>query len=93
MKADPRCIGSVKGKTTIRLLGLNRSDLREARSRRLETLRKLLRVRELLTEKIALGSTRALVAELANVDALLRESKETEAEYSAMARAFLSAIP
>jgi uncharacterized protein (TIGR02646 family) len=81
--------GSAEGKATIRLLGLNRLELREARTRRLNSLKDLLRLRDLLRETIARASTPALVAELANVTARLQESHQDAAEYAAMARAFL----
>jgi uncharacterized protein (TIGR02646 family) len=82
--------GSAEGKATIRVLGLNRSELREARTRRLQALRSLLRVRELLREKIAVAPTLALNAELATVNAALQTSREADAEYAAMAGAFLT---
>ncbi len=86
-----RAVGRTEeGKATIRVLGLNRVNLREARARRLESLRALLRVRDLLRDKIATGSTAKLRAELANVNDQLQKSQEDTAEYTAMARAFLT---
>jgi uncharacterized protein (TIGR02646 family) len=81
--------GSPKGKATIRVMGLNRPELREARSRRLQTLGHLALVRDLLKEKSAIASTRALVAQLAEAETALQESHANTAEYAAMARAFL----
>jgi hypothetical protein len=49
----------------------------------------VLRVRELLRERLAAVSTAKLRAELANIDAQLQASKDDNAEYAAMARAFL----
>jgi uncharacterized protein (TIGR02646 family) len=81
--------GSEEGKVTIRVMGLNRVELREARARRLDMLKSLVRVRDLLTDKIATAPTAALKRELANVMARLDASKADGAEYAAMARAFL----
>ncbi|MBN9118544.1 MAG: hypothetical protein J0I06_05185 [Planctomycetes bacterium] len=86
-----RAVGrTVEGKATVRVLGLNRPELREARTRRLKSLRALLRVRELLHDQIARASTAKLRAELANIDAQLQASQADTAEYAAMARAFLT---
>jgi uncharacterized protein (TIGR02646 family) len=82
--------GSAEGKATIRVLGLNRPALREARVRRLQNLKRLLRLRDLFQDKIATSSTPALVKELANVNDALLASQQDTAEYSAMARAFLA---
>lgn len=84
---------SLLGKSTIRLLGLNRSELKEARIRCLESLKRLLRVRSLLREQIALAPSAELTAELANVDRVLQEDTQDGAPYAAMARAFLAALP
>lgn len=85
-----RIVGTTdEGKTTVRVLGLKRTALTEARSRRLQTLRGLLRVRDLLRERIVAASTAALRTELAKVESTLQESKADTAEYAAMARAFL----
>jgi hypothetical protein len=86
-----RAIGnSPIGKTTIRLLGLNRSELKEARTRRLQELKNLLRVRDLLREQLAKAHSRAVSSELANVNRVLQEATTNDAQYAAMARAFLA---
>ncbi|HEY1190770.1 MAG TPA: hypothetical protein VGE74_24280 [Gemmata sp.] len=84
---------SLAGKTTIRLLGLNRSELKEARSRRLDSLRNLLRARTLLRDRIALTGAPAFATKLANVNRALQQATAAEAEYAPMARAFLASAP
>lgn len=81
--------GCREGRTTIRVLGLNRPALIEARARWLQTLKRLKKVRELLRQQIAVTPRPALVAQLAELDVTLRASCEDGGEYAAMARAFL----
>ena len=77
------------GKTTIRVLGLNRPELREARGRRLQTLRQLLLARDLLRDRIATASTSSLVSKLRTVQTALDAAGDEAGEYAAMARAFI----
>ena len=81
--------GRLEGKTTIRVLGLKRRELREARGRRLQMLRDLVFARDLLDEKVAATPKPKLVAQLARLEAALKASQDDAAEYAAMARAFL----
>lgn len=81
--------GCREGRTTIRVLGLNRPALMESRTRWLQTLKRLKDVRELLRQQIAVTPRPALVVRLAELDSTLRASCEDGGEYAAMARAFL----
>jgi uncharacterized protein (TIGR02646 family) len=81
--------GCPEGETTIEVLGLNRSELMEARGRRLQTLKMLLLARDLLRERIATKPTPELTQRLRDVDKTLQASKEPAGEYSAMACAAL----
>lgn len=88
---EERAVGRTnEGKTTVRVLGLNRPELKEARARRLRSLRALVRVRELLRDRIAVAPTAKLRAELAKTNAQLDASKEEPGEYAAMARVLLA---
>lgn len=78
-----------EGQVTIRVLGLNRSELMEARGRRLQILRDLLLVRDLLREKSATNPTHEHTERLRSVERTLQESRDATSEYAAMARAFL----
>jgi uncharacterized protein (TIGR02646 family) len=81
--------GRLEGETTIKVLGLNRPEMMEARRRRLQTLRALRDALGLLREQVVTGPTPAQSDRLRTVEELLRASREAAGEYAAMARAFL----
>jgi uncharacterized protein (TIGR02646 family) len=74
-----------EGLATIEILGLNRSELVEARGRRLQTLKELLLTCNLLRETIGATPTPALSERLRALEKLLEASKAPTGEYSAMA--------
>lgn len=82
--------GSIEGKATIELLGLNRPALQEARLRQLQTLRSLLTVHEKLREKVAAQADSQLELLLAEVEATLRGRTSEECEYASMSRCLIN---
>lgn len=85
-----RVVGvTAEGKESIRVLGLKRAALSEARGRRLQSLKNLRRVRDLLQDRIAAAPTAALRAELVKIESAITAARESGAEYAAMARAYL----
>jgi uncharacterized protein (TIGR02646 family) len=77
--------GCPEGLATIEILGLNRSELVEARGRRLQVIKTLLQLLDLLRDKVATSPTPDWSNRLRDVEKLLRESTEATGEYSAMA--------
>jgi uncharacterized protein (TIGR02646 family) len=82
--------GCREGRTTIRVLGLNRPELMEVRAKWLQTLRQLRLARDLLRQKIATSPKQTLSTQLSELEATLQKSQQETGEYSAMARAFLA---
>lgn len=78
--------GCPEGLATIEVLGLNRSELLEARGRRLQDINTLLQLRDLLRDKVASNPIQHWSSRLHNVERLLQESRNPPGEYSAMAR-------
>jgi uncharacterized protein (TIGR02646 family) len=80
--------GNRMGRATVKVLGLNRPELAEARRQRLEPIRLLLRSRH----HFALGpATPEVEQHINDIDAQLRSLTRDEAEYAAMMRALLAA--
>lgn len=78
-----------EGACTIEVLGLNREALVEQRRDRLENLKALTLLRQLLEARIAEEPSREMVDRLNAVEAILAESIAPSGEYSAMARCYL----
>jgi hypothetical protein len=85
--------GSREGETTIEVVGLNREELVEIRRERLEDLRILRRLCEELRVSVNANPTPQRTAELRQYEAELQSRTADEAEYAAMARAFVSSAP
>lgn len=83
---------SPEGKATIDLLALNREELVLVRRARLRHLRDLLRLARLLRDRLAVAVTPTDQADLIEVEARLAASRADEAEYAAMARAYLDRL-
>ncbi|MCI0701935.1 MAG: hypothetical protein L0241_12710 [Planctomycetia bacterium] len=81
--------GCREGIITIEVLGLNREELVDIRGERLNRLRDLVLLRDLLREKVATIPTPEYSQRLRDVEATLQASKDDTAEYAAMARAVL----
>ncbi len=81
--------GCREGGETIDVLGLNREELAEYRRKRLQDLRNLRDLCALLREVLAISPTPERAAQLRECEADLHSRLEVEAEYTAMARAFL----
>ncbi len=81
--------GCREGECTIKVLGLNRQELVEVRRDRLQRLRVLVQLRDLLRDKIATTLTLALAEQLRSVQETLQASEAPMGEYAAMARGFL----
>lgn len=80
--------GCREGECTIAILGLNREALVEYRRDRLQRLRDLTQLRDLLREKVATAPMPELSRRLHAVEETLQASIEAAGEYAAMARAF-----
>jgi hypothetical protein len=86
--------GSVKGETTIRVLGLDREALTHRRREYLRLLWRLLDVRQHLVECRESGEITSIEArQLREIDALLEHRQQDHAEYAAMTRAALRPRP
>jgi uncharacterized protein (TIGR02646 family) len=85
--------GCPEGKTTIEVLGLNRSELAEARGRSLKVLRWLVVTQDLLRQAIVADPKPELTDQLRALEQALRDSTEDSGEYAAMARAFFGDVP
>lgn len=84
--------GSREGAVTIEVLGLNREELIEVRRDRLTQLERLVWLRDLLREKVAITSDPECRDRLNSVETTLQASQENRGEYAAMARAFLDSV-
>jgi uncharacterized protein (TIGR02646 family) len=82
-----------EGVTTIDVLGLNREELAEVRRKRLQDLQILLVARDALREIVATNPTPERLTQLQECENELQMRQADTAEYSAMARAFLSNVP
>jgi uncharacterized protein (TIGR02646 family) len=80
--------GCREGECTIAVLGLNREALVEVRRGRLQRLRDLTQLRDLLREKVASAPMPDMSRQLDAVEETLQASIEATGEYAAMARAF-----
>jgi uncharacterized protein (TIGR02646 family) len=80
--------GCPEGTTTIEVLGLNRDKLAENRRQRLQDIEALIELCTLLRD--AAVSDPGRLPELQSWEAKLRAKKDRDAEYAAMARAFLA---
>jgi uncharacterized protein (TIGR02646 family) len=84
--------GKRKGKTTIEVLGLNRDELIEERLRRLEDIRNLIKLCELLENRWKLNPTQENANELEAFRDKLRRKRDKDSPYSAMARDYLDSV-
>jgi uncharacterized protein (TIGR02646 family) len=84
--------GCLEGETTIKVLGLNHEDLVEERRKRLENLKDLVRLCDLLRRHVASSSDPSYATELYKHEQKLLAKKDANSEYVAMSRAFLSSI-
>ncbi len=83
--------GSLKGATTIEVLGLNREELATRRRTRLAALRLLLDARrQLLSRRRDLTANATELRNLRNINAYLQEQRQDRAEYAAMMRAAIA---
>ena len=78
--------GCPEGESTIAILGLNRSELLAARGKRLQDLGNLVRLRDLLHEKVATAPAPQLVEEIRKYEEKLQARTRATSEYAAMAR-------
>ena len=85
--------GCPEGKTTIRVLGLRRKELKEHRRKRLDDLKTLIQLCALLRERVATNPTPEWRMRLRAYEKKLAAKREPAAEYTAMARAFLDSLP
>jgi uncharacterized protein (TIGR02646 family) len=81
-----------EGKTTIDVLGLNREKLAEARAERLQSLRVLHDLCKHLRREIARSPSPELAERLRQHEASLWAHADDQAQYAAMARAYLGTI-
>jgi hypothetical protein len=84
---------SVKGRETIRVIGLNRPELRERRLERLRMLITLVECRENLPRHFAFQSAAEqskLILQLNKIEQLIADIATDDAEYSAMVHTALS---
>ena len=81
----------VEGKATIDILGLNREEMLTLRRKRLELLCFLMECREVLQRKQVERFDIEIVQQLDRLEGLLADAIKSDSEYSAMARAYLSA--
>jgi uncharacterized protein (TIGR02646 family) len=82
--------GCREGATTIDVLGLNREELAEYRRKRLQDLRILRELCAALREILTTSPSPTRRAQLQEYETELQERTKDEAEYAAMARAFLN---
>lgn len=84
--------GALRGKTTTTTFGLNRDELRGKRMEVLERLRVMREIRDTLATRIQLTSSPDPddLKHFNTLSRLLTDAQHPEAEYSAMARAFLN---
>ena len=82
--------GCREGETTIESLGLNREELAEYRRRRLQDLRILRDVCDVLRKVVVTNPDAAYLAKLQEYETDLASRSAVTAEYAAMARAFLN---
>jgi len=82
---------SLKGRTTIKILGLNREELVVVRRARLNRLRQLVRLVPLLRQQMNTQPSANIEELFEEVEQELTASVQVDAEYSSMALAYLAA--
>ena len=82
--------GSMKGKVTIEVMGLNRAKLLERRLKRHNQLLHLLEIYAMLTQVVAADPSKKIQNLIQRTQIHIEEARRDDAEYAAMARATLS---